>query len=76
MSLSGTQKTRLAIGGPGLRYAGFTAKSELVVIVAAPSMVTPDERTYDVPFDDRNYDVPFDDRNYDVPFDDRTLDVT
>ena len=26
MSLSGTQKSRLAVGGPGLRYDGFTDK--------------------------------------------------
>ena len=26
MALSGTQKTRIAIGGPGLRYPGFTDK--------------------------------------------------
>lgn len=28
MALSGTQRTRIAVGGPGLRYSGFTAKSQ------------------------------------------------
>lgn len=41
-------------------YHGLALSAPVVVVV--PTLVTPDERAYNVPFDDRNYDVPFDDR--------------
>ena len=36
MALSSGQVTRIAVGGPGLAYAGFSPKSE-TAIVAAPT---------------------------------------
>lgn len=47
MSLSGSQTTRLALGGPGLAYAGFTAKSAAEVITPSSiDWVLPDNKVH------------------------------
>jgi len=40
MALSSGQVTRIAVGGPGLAYAGFSPKSETAIVAPTSSFAT------------------------------------